>query len=273
MRGCKEHPASRKIWKPIENKFTMGYYDLSKEQRIHFADKIKRAVELDLSSNTYKDIQKYSADKDTYVRKNVYLVLGKLYWDDIRQRKNILTAIEVLYKDDDEKIRQTAVYACGEIGKSDFDPISKILEDALSDDHHSVRNAAIGALKQLGEKNPKPALKFAKKYLHHPDPVIRQEIIHGIELRGRTHPEEILPLLAELQNDSDKKITKMIIHVLGQISYKKGCIEKVVAHLKSWDNQVLVEKALKEIIDVHKRYSRFSDKSPEEAQAYIRKEF
>jgi HEAT repeat protein len=251
----------------------MGYYDLSKEQRIQFADKIKKAVELDLSSNACKNIQKYSADKDTYIRKNVYLVMGKLYRDDIRQRKNILTSVEVMYKNDDEKIRQTAVYACGEIGKTDFDPISKILGDALSDDHHSVRNAAIGALKQLGEKNPKSTLKFAKKYLHHPDPGIRHGIIHGIELRGRTHPEEILPLLAELQNDKDKKITKMIIHVLGQISYKKGCIEKVIAHLKTWNNQILVEKALGEIIDVHKRYSKFSHQSPEEARKIIRKEF
>lgn len=251
----------------------MGYYDLSKEHRIQFADKIQRAIELDLDNNRYINIQKYSAYNDTYVRKNVYLILGKMYRDDVTQRKNILAAIEVLYKDNDEKVRQTAVYACGEIGKTDFDPISKILEEALSDDHHSVRNAVIGALKQLGGKNPKSTLKFAKKYLHHPDPRIRQEIIHGIELRGRTHPEDILPLLAELQNDRDKKITKMIIHVLGQISYKKGCIEKVVAHLKTWNNQILVEKALEEIIDVHKRYSKFSHKSPKEVQEYIRKEF
>jgi hypothetical protein len=61
--------------------------------------------------------------------------------------------------------------------------------------------------------------------------------------------------------------------VLGQISYKKGCIEKVIAHLKTWNNQILVEKALEKIIDVHKRYSKFSDKSPEEVQEYIRKEF
>ena len=58
--------------------------------------------------------------------------------------------------------------------------------------------------------------------------MIRRAVVDGIELRGRTHPEEILPLLKEVQSDPDKKVRRRMIHVLGQISYKKGCLEKVV---------------------------------------------
>lgn len=46
-----------------------------------------------------------------------------------------------------------------------------------------------------------------------------------------------------------------------QISYKNGCLEKVVSALKTWENRELVEKALKEILEVHKRYAKFSAKS------------
>jgi HEAT repeat protein len=106
----------------------------------------------------------------------------------------------------------------------------KTFEKALKDEHHSVRNAVIGALKQMGQKNPEPTFNFAKKHLKDDDPKIRREIVHGIELRGRTHPEEVLPLLEELQNEKVKEVRKMVIHVIGQISYKKGCLEKVIMH-------------------------------------------
>jgi len=161
------------------------------------------------------------------------------------------------------------VYALGEIGKTDADKIVTMLEEALDDAHHSVRNAVIGALKQMGEKNPKPTLEFARRFLHHPDPEIRREIIHGIELRGRTHPEEVLPLLAEVQHDQNRRVQKTIVHVLSQISYKKSCLETVIAALKNWNNKELVERALQEILAVHKRYEKFSAKSYDEACDYV----
>jgi hypothetical protein len=64
----------------------------------------------------------------------------------------------------------------------------------------------------------------------------------------------------------------MIVHVLGQISYKKGCLEKVISALRTWENREIVEKALKEILDVHKRYERFSAKSYCEARDYIERQ-
>ncbi|MHB1056162.1 MAG: HEAT repeat domain-containing protein [Thermoleophilia bacterium] len=146
-----------------------------------------------------------------------------------------------------------------------------MLEEALEDEHHSVRNAVIGALKQMGEKNPEPVLDFAQKHLHHPDPRIRRAVIHGIELRGRTHPEDILPLLKELENDPDGKIRKTVVHVIDQISYKEGCLKIVATALQSWNNQELVNKAHTEILDVHKRYKKFSDKTYDEARVFLSK--
>lgn len=247
----------------------MGFYDLPKEDRKKLVDEIKEDIYHDLSGSSTKSILMYSSDDDTYIRKNAYLSIGKLYREFPELRDSILKLLGILFESGNENVRQTVTYALGEIGKIDAYIIFGLLEEAFVDVHHSVRNAVIGALKQMGEKNPKPTLEFAKKFIHHSDPKIRREIIHGIELRGRTHPEEILPLLEELQDDPDKKIRETIIHVLGQISYKKGCLEKVVTSLKKWSNKRLVDKVIEEILDVHIRYEKFSAKSYIEAKEYL----
>jgi hypothetical protein len=136
-----------------------------------------------------------------------------------------------------------------------------------------VRNAVIGSVKKMGEKNPVPVLKWARQYLHHADKEIRREICHGIELRGRTRPQDILPLLRELQFDQTARVRNTLVHVLGQIAYKKGCLETVVADLKTWENKELVAKALEEIIDVHERYKNFAFYSTEETTRYIQQNF
>ncbi|MDZ4170909.1 MAG: hypothetical protein U1C19_01995 [Methanobacteriaceae archaeon] len=61
----------------------------------------------------------------------------------------------------------------------------------------------------------------------------------------------------------------MIIHVIGQISYKEGCLEKVVLELIKWENKKMVKNSLEEIIKVHKRYN-FTYKSEKEAKNYIK---
>lgn len=122
----------------------------------------------------------------------------------------------------------------------------------------------------MGEKNPAPLLEWSKQYLHHPDKEIRREICHGIELRGRTHPEDILPMLKELQFDKTKRVGWTLVHVIGQISYKKGCLEKVMADITTWENKELVADAIEEIIDVHYRYRNFSFYTQDEARKYIK---
>jgi hypothetical protein len=59
------------------------------------------------------------------------------------------------------------------------------------------------------------------------------------------------------------------VHVLGQISYKEGCLKTVVDELKTWDNKEVVTDALAEILDVHDRYKKFSTLTQEQAVKYI----
>lgn len=121
----------------------------------------------------------------------------------------------------------------------------------------------------MGEINPTPVLNWAKTYLCHQDKEIRREICHGLELRGRKHPEDILPLLQELQHDKTKRVRDTLVHVIGQISYKKNCLQKVISHLKTWENKALIADALEEIIDVHHRYRDFAVMTQDQARQYI----
>jgi hypothetical protein len=77
----------------------------------------------------------------------------------------------------------------------------------------------------------------------------------------------------ELQHDKTKRVYATLVHVIGQIAYKKGCLETVIDHLKNWDNKQLVADALEEIIDVHYRYRNFSFYTQDEAKAYIQENY
>jgi len=257
----------------------VGFYDLSKDDRSKVVKKIYsdilESVKQEYNTDQIKEVTVsesiliYASDKDTYIRKNAYNSFGKIYNDYADLRQNILMILSKMMDNPDYKVRQTAVYALGEIGKKDVDSMIEIFERAFEDEHHAVRNAVMGSMKQMGQKNPKPTFKLARKYLHHKNPQIRKEMIHGIELRGRTHPEDVLPILKEMENDENKEVRRMVIHVAGQISYKKGCLEKVVNNLKNWENKELVAEIVDEIVDVHKQYS-FAVRSAEDAENYIK---
>ncbi len=247
----------------------MPFYSLPKSERTQLVDKINWAINSDIEKGKHKNILTYFSDEDTYIRKTAYLAIGKIYIANKDEQKNIVKLLDTLLKSDNEKVRQTAINAAGEIGMHDFVPIEHLMEAGLFDKHHSVRNAVIGSIKKMGEKNPKPVLAFAKRFLHHEDKEIRREICHGIELRGRKHPQDILPLLRELQFDKTARVRNTLVHVLGQIAYKKGCLETVIEDLKNWENKELVTEALEEIIDVHHRYKNFAVKTQKEAISYI----
>jgi HEAT repeat protein len=251
----------------------MAFYDLSKQERTAAAAQIHQQILSEIRTGRDKHIITCFSDEDTYIRKNAYLSVGKIYISNPELEKKILALLKALTIHSNEKVRQTAINAAGEIGKYNFSIIEKFMETGLYDAHHSVRNAVIGSIKKMGEKNPWPTIAFAKRFLHHEDKEIRREICHGIELRGRTHPQDILPLLKELQDDKTARVRSTLVHVLGQIAYKKGCLETVVKELKSWKNKELVKDALEEIIDVHERYKDFAVKTQEEAMEYIEKNF
>ncbi len=247
----------------------MGFYDLSKEERIELVKKIDLEILDGFRTGNQHPILPYFSDEDTYIRKAGYQAVGKIHKNKEVGVAKIVPMLGHLLQSENEKVRQTTINAAGELGKRDFEAVVHFFDTGLFDDHHSVRNAVIGSIKKMGEKNPGPVLRWAKKYLHHPDKEIRREICHGIELRGRTHPQDILPLLRKLQHDSTARVKNTLIHVLGQIAYKKGCLQTVVSELNTWDNRDLVQKAFDEIIDVHDRYKNFAFLSQEEAIAYI----
>lgn len=251
----------------------MAFYDLSKEERNQKVNKIFNDIFIAIEKDKFQKIETYSADEDTYIRKTTYQNIGKIYFKYPDLQSNIINKLKQILKNKDEKIRQTTVNAAGEIGIKKFEIVESIFDIALFDEHHSVRNAVIGSVKKMSEKNPIPVLQWAKKYLHHADKEIRREICHGIELRGRTHPQDILPLLKELQFDTTARVRHTLIHVLGQIAYKKNCLETVIQELKTWKNKDLVLKAIDEIIDVHLRYKDFSFYTQEQAIQYIDKNF
>jgi HEAT repeat protein len=247
----------------------MPFYDLPKPEREKLVEKITNTIAAEINSGKLKNTVAYFSDEDTYIRKSAYLAIGRIYEESKPLQKKILAILDKLLKDEDAKIRQTVINAAGEIGKTDFDIVQHFFDTGLFDEHHSVRNAVIGSMKKMGEKNPKPVLAWSKKYLHHTDKEIRREICHGIELRGRTHPRDILPLLKELQHDKTARVRNTLVHVLGQIAYKKGCLETVLKDLKTWDNPELVADAIEEIIDVHDRYKNFSFYTQKEAKEIV----
>jgi 3-methyladenine DNA glycosylase AlkC len=251
----------------------MGFYDLTKEQRAEMVRQIKDASAEAFRKNRISTLEKFFSDDDTYIRKAAYQAVGKIYNEHVSLRASIITMLLKLFKKPFYAVRQTAVNAAGEIGMKAFSVVESIFDQGLFDEHHTVRNAVIGSIKKMGERNPKPVLNWAKKYLHHPDKEVRREICHGIELRGRTHPQDILPLLKALEHDKTTRVSNTLIHVLGQISYKKGCLETVMAHLNTWSNKELVAKAVEEIIDVHERYKNFAVLTQKQAIAYIDKNF
>lgn len=251
----------------------MSFYELTKEERTKLVEKISKEILAEINSGKFPKTISCFSDEDTYIRKSAYLSIGRIYFANNNLQNKIIKLLDFLLKEEDFKVRQTTINAAGEIGKKEFEIVKHFFDKGLFDAHHSVRNAVIGSVKKMGEVNPKPVLLWAKGYLHHPDKEIRREICHGIELRGRTHPQDILPLLKELQHDKTVRVRKTLVHVLGQIAYKKGCLEAVVEHLKTWENKQLVQDALEEIIDVHDRYKDFAVKTQEQAIQYIAKHY
>ncbi len=237
----------------------MAYYDLSKQRRKNVYSEMEKNIHEDFSKNKTHNIIKYASDQDTYIRKNCYLIIGRLYKSNGKIREQILTVLETLSGSENEKIRQTVVYALGEIGKTDFHAIEELLNAFLHEKHHSVKNGLTGALKQMGEKNPVPVILWVKNNINNCSVDMKPRILHGLELRGRTHPEDLLPLLRKIvHSGTDKKTEKMIIHIIGQISYKKGCLEKVASALSLWENKEFVSLCKKEILKVHWAYKKFS---------------
>ncbi|MBN1499971.1 MAG: HEAT repeat domain-containing protein [Spirochaetes bacterium] len=248
----------------------MGYYDLSVLERKKLNDKMRENIVIELKSGNLKNIIEYASDPDIYIRKNCYLILGRMYRKEETNRITILHILDLLSVSEDDRIRQTSVFLLGEIGKHDFNAVKTKLEIFFNDTSSSVKNGLTGAIKQIGQMNPEPVIAWVREIIKSCNEDIQRRIIHGLELRGRTHPEDILPVIRQLlQTGMNRKTREMIIHVIGQISYKNGCLQKVTSELKKWNDNNLVEECRKEIINVHLSYKKFSFLSSDETEKYM----
>lgn len=246
-----------------------GFYSLPKEKRNTLVNKISKGLLNELKSGVAKKTISYFNSSDTYIRKSAYLSIGRLYSTNKVLQTRVIKLLDILAGHKSFNVRQAAINAAGEIGKINFKAVRHIFDKSLFDEHHSPRNAVIGSIKKMGEVNPKPVLAWAHKYIHHSDKEIRREVCHGIELRGRKYPQDILPLLKKLQHDTSPRVRNTLIHVIGQISYKNGCLKTVIEHLNLWDNKKLVAESAEEIIDVHRRYKDFAALTHSEAKLFI----
>ncbi|MGQ4871081.1 MAG: HEAT repeat domain-containing protein [Candidatus Thorarchaeota archaeon] len=247
----------------------MRFYDLSKSERAALVERIRHEIESSLRHGSIGPLREYAASRDTYVRRHAYVTVGRLFREEPSLRSTIVEVLRHLSADENEHVRQTAVYAWGEVGKQDPDLAIAEIERAVQDSSHVVRNGAVGALKQMGAVHPEQVVGLGRRLCSHPSPEVRRVVLHGMELRGRTHPEDILPVLENFAHDPDSRVRRMLIHVLSQISYKEGCLPKVIAALKKWGDRELLTAAVREILRVHERYAKFSHLSPEEARRYI----
>ena len=248
----------------------MNYYKLPKEEREKYKSLIKNTVFSSVKTNATDEVMPFLSGKEPCIRKVTYQAIGSQYKQNKEIRPLILAWLEHLYENTNEKVRQTVIYACGEIAGIDFIAAETLLTKGLFDSHSSVRNAFVGSLKTSVNKNP-DIMAFCEKYILSDEPEIRRLICHGLELRGRKHPQEIIGCLEKLQYDKNKRVRKMLIHVLGQISYKKGCFYFVENEVSSWENNGIYKEFQKEVIEVHVRYEKFSELSQNDVIEFFSK--
>ncbi len=84
----------------------MGFYDLSIENRRKLVLKIEREVARDLEAEEVGRVVRYASSSDTYVRRSLYFVLGRLYRDRAETRSSIWRTLEKLSEHADEQVRQ-----------------------------------------------------------------------------------------------------------------------------------------------------------------------
>ncbi len=247
----------------------MKFYDLSKEERQKKYAEIQNRLHEAVVKKEDDAFLSFFDDPDTYIRKAAYLGVGKIYIQHPQLLTDILFLLNSLQQNTNERIRQTVAYSCGEIAVYDFDAARPLIDRAVNDSHASVRNAAVGCLKKAGEKNPASILAYCRENILSDNPETRRLMCHGLELRGRTHPQEIIDILKLLQHEQNRRVKAMLVHVLGQISYKKGCLHFVAPQVKEWENKALYPLYQKEVIDVHGRYEKFSEYTQREVIGYF----
>ena len=252
----------------------MGFYDLPKADREQKYKDIQDDILRCLISDDHAIAAAYFNDADTYIRKAAYLGVGRIYKQELAPEAIVICMLDALMKSDSARVRQTVINAAGEIAIIDFAPVEHLFDVGITDPHHSVRNAVQGSLKKAGGKNPAQVIPFCRRHIASPEPETRRTAAHGLEFCGRTHPEDVMPVLRLLQYETHKRVRSMLVHTFGQISYKKGCLEKATAELLTWEDKALADECFEEIISQHRHidshFRTVETLSPQECEDYLR---
>ena len=119
----------------------MGFYELSKEERIKLVDKINKDIADDMSEGSVNRILRYFSDDDTYIRKVSYQAIGRIYKSNKDLKPTIIEMLRKLFHSDIAKVRQTVINAAGEIGMIDFESIQDLFNAGLFDHHQQVHRS------------------------------------------------------------------------------------------------------------------------------------
>jgi hypothetical protein len=106
----------------------MAFYDLSQEDRANLVQKITNESRSACSGGDQAGILRYFEDKDTYIRKTVYVATGRMFGD---YSDMVLRTFDEMVKHADFRVRQAVVNAAGEIGKHSFPLVSMFLPTAF----------------------------------------------------------------------------------------------------------------------------------------------
>lgn len=130
--------------------------ELPKEAKDRFLEALRADIELDLALGTYENIRKYASDTDEYVRKNTYIVLGKIYSTHFHLKDQVYFAVDRLLKDANSQIRQTAVLAFGELMKLDARRAIDLLTKVRPSDILWLPKEVIDIARKMGRKIMRP---------------------------------------------------------------------------------------------------------------------
>ena len=103
----------------------MGFYDLSKTERQKIVKETENNILKAINDSVDKLDKKlvpevildYSSDNDTYIRKNAYLAIGRIYFAHNDLREKILQILDKMLENPKERVRQTSVYPWAKLEK------------------------------------------------------------------------------------------------------------------------------------------------------------
>lgn len=149
----------------------------------------------------------YLSTKETTLRKNIALLLGKL------KAKEAVLSLGFALKDEDPEVREAVVSALGMIGGQEA---GRFLTLALTDEEARVRRAAALAIGEIGYQRGVNSLIIL---IRDEDSDVRVAAVRGLgELKN---PSALIPLI-ELLKDKDPLVRISAIEALGEIGDREA---------------------------------------------------